>query len=543
MRTLWLPSIAILTVPLFSVVSSTPRCKCRSYEACWPSTSEFSQLASKLSQPLIKPVPPASGCYPPSHPSGNCTNIVTLLTDGPHRSNFPGAMQSPNFETFTFKNGTIDACYYNTTLGFPCDQGNIPILGVDARQVSDIQAAVTFAAGYNLRLVIKNTGHDFLGRSIARGAFMIWTHNLKNISYDDQFVPTGAPSNEAYQALTLGAGVQWFEAYDAANTNNRTIVGGLSIGGSVGAAGGWIQGGGHSILSPKFGLGVDNAIQFTVVLASGEYVTANEYQYSDLFWALRGGGGGTYGVVVTVTYRTHEVFPVTSIFFQINATTPESALNVATEYFKLQPSWSDAGWGGYSFFTGTPGELQGMYLAPNVSEAQVNATLNPFLDNARAVTGAQNVVSSVTSIPTYYEWYLSFFNTTGQVGTNGELISRLLSREAAEQQPDKVAEVVLNVSAKPWSTRVQINPDSAGLNPEWRKSIGEFVTGISWQEGASTADINASLYEKNPEKTFFGSHYEPLKAIKKKYDVDDLFLVEEGVGSADWDTTLNCRLH
>ncbi len=144
MRTRWLQSITIVTVSFFSVVASTPRCKCLSYEACWPSTSQFYQLASKLSQPLIKPVPPASPCYPPSHPSGNCANIVTLLTDGPYRSNLPGAMQSINFETFTFKNGTIDACYYNTTLGFPCDQGNIPILGVDARQVSDIQAAGLF---------------------------------------------------------------------------------------------------------------------------------------------------------------------------------------------------------------------------------------------------------------------------------------------------------------------------------------------------------------------------------------------------------------
>jgi hypothetical protein len=148
---------------------------------------------------------------------------------------------------------------------------------------------------------------------------------------------------------------------------------------------------------------------------------------------------------VTVTYRTHEIFPVTSILFQINATTPESALNVTAEYFKLQPSWSDSGWGGYSFFT--PPVLQAIYLAPNVSEAEVNATLNPFLDNARTVTGEQNVMSFVTSVPTYYEWYLSFFNKTGQVGGKGELISRLLSREAAEQQPDKVAEVVLNVSA------------------------------------------------------------------------------------------------
>lgn len=55
--------------------------------------------------------------------------------------------------------------------------------------------------------------------------------------------------------ITLGAGVQWQEAYDAAFAHNRDIVGGLSMGATVGAAGGWLQGGGHSALSPSYGLG------------------------------------------------------------------------------------------------------------------------------------------------------------------------------------------------------------------------------------------------------------------------------------------------
>ena len=56
-------------------------------------------------------------------------------------------------------------------------------------------------------------------------------------------------------AFTFGAGVQWFEAYEAAQQHNRVIVGGISQRGSVGAAGGWLQGGGHSALSPNYGLG------------------------------------------------------------------------------------------------------------------------------------------------------------------------------------------------------------------------------------------------------------------------------------------------
>lgn len=56
-------------------------------------------------------------------------------------------------------------------------------------------------------------------------------------------------------AITLGSGVQWQEAYDAVFAKGRNIVGGIAPGASVGAAGGWLQGGGHSILSPQHGLG------------------------------------------------------------------------------------------------------------------------------------------------------------------------------------------------------------------------------------------------------------------------------------------------
>ena len=58
-----------------------------------------------------------------------------------------------------------------------------------------------------------------------------------------------------FAAVTLSAGIQWHEAYDPIEAYGRLVVGGHSIGGSVGAAGGWVLGGGHSALSPTFGLG------------------------------------------------------------------------------------------------------------------------------------------------------------------------------------------------------------------------------------------------------------------------------------------------
>lgn len=75
---------------------------------------------------------------------------------------------------------------------------------------------------------------------------------------------------------------------------------------TVGASGGWIAGGGHGVLAPNYGLGVDNAMQMKVVLPNGTFVTANRCQNQDIFFALRGGGGGTFGVVTETTSKLHQ---------------------------------------------------------------------------------------------------------------------------------------------------------------------------------------------------------------------------------------------
>ena len=149
----------LLTVALcLASVSSkqTSDCRCTFGSACWPSDSDFQVLASKLSQPLIYPIPPATPCYNPA--AGNCTEVQAGWVNGIWRSDQSGAAQETNWETYTFPNGTIQGCYLNTALGFPCQQGSVPVLGVDAIKPSDIQEAVKFAGDHNLRLVIKNTG-------------------------------------------------------------------------------------------------------------------------------------------------------------------------------------------------------------------------------------------------------------------------------------------------------------------------------------------------------------------------------------------------
>jgi FAD/FMN-containing dehydrogenase len=73
--------------------------------------------------------------------------------------------------------------------------------------------------------------------------------------------------------------------------------------GDVTVAGGWSQAGGHGTLTHQYGLGADNALEFKVVTADGNYIIANAVMNPDLFWAIRGGGGGTWGVVVEAVYK------------------------------------------------------------------------------------------------------------------------------------------------------------------------------------------------------------------------------------------------
>ncbi|CAG8760219.1 9747_t:CDS:2, partial [Acaulospora colombiana] len=127
------------------------------------------------------------------------------------------------------------------------------------------------------------------------------------------------------------------DVYKAADEHSVVVVGGGSY--SVGAAGGWILGGGHSSLSPQYGLGVDNVVQFEVVTPDGELRTVNAYKNKDLFWALRGGGPG-FGVVTKVTYRTHPaITSIARLSLNVTYTTP-SYRNLLRTYLLLQPTLS-----------------------------------------------------------------------------------------------------------------------------------------------------------------------------------------------------------
>lgn len=188
----------------------------------------------------------------------------------------------------------------------PCTLGNYVSCAVQVRNVEDAQKTPAFAKKNNIRPVIRNIGHDYSGKSTGAGALAIWTHNLKSIDVVDTY-------NQPWykrRAVKLGVGVQSYEAYKFADAHQGTVVGGNCP--TVGIAGGFTQGGGHSPLATKLGLAADQVLEWEVLTSAGALIRATPAANEDLYWALCGGGGSTYGIIISMTVKLHPTFSVAS---------------------------------------------------------------------------------------------------------------------------------------------------------------------------------------------------------------------------------------
>jgi len=111
-----------------------------------------------------------------------------------------------------------------SSLSTNCTHGGAPVYAVNVSSVSQIQLAINFARNANLRLVIKNTGHCYLGKSSGAGALSIWTHNLKDIKFYESLE---TPGGYVGPAVKVGAGVTVREVYEMADRNGVSALGGI----------------------------------------------------------------------------------------------------------------------------------------------------------------------------------------------------------------------------------------------------------------------------------------------------------------------------
>ncbi|KAK4183675.1 hypothetical protein QBC35DRAFT_90902 [Podospora australis] len=533
-----------------------PRCKCFPGESCWPSTREWTAFNRTVNGRLIATVPLAQACHAPNLDAAKCQALRDQWQSPEIHMNNSASIMAPFFAN--------QSCDPFTDASKPCTLGNYVRYAVAAESASDIIATMNFAKNNNIRFVIRNTGHDYNGRSTGAGALSVWTHKMKEITWknwDDKYYKG--------TAVKLGAGVQGYDVLEAGLKVKQVVVGGECP--TVGPSGGYTQGGGHSALSTSFGLSADNTLEWEVITANGRLIKATRTQNTDIYWALSGGGGGNYGVVVSMTVKTFPDAPVgaaTVSFFAANNPT-ETFYKGIDAFHAALPAMVSAGTMVVYYFTSNF-----FMIAPatayNKTAAEVQTIMTPFL-NALDTLGV-NYTSAVSVSPRYYEHYDTYFGPLPvgaiQVGI-AQYGGRLIPLSTFTQNPRGLSETSRYIAEK-GVTFIGVGTDVSkfapnkanSVLPAWRKTLVHATLTTEWSfdpakwplmlqnQKLMTEDIMPAIERITPgsgaymneadfqqprfQKEFFGDNYNELLKIKRKYDPDNFFYAKNAVGSEAW---------
>ncbi len=279
------------------------------------------------------------------------------------------------------------------------------VYAVAARNAQDIAAAVNFARKNDLRVAIKGGGHSYQGTSNAPDSLLIWTRYMNHIEMHDAFVPQGYGGVvQSQPAVTVGAGTIGMEAYQAVTTQAGKYVQGGGC--TTVCLGGLVQSGGFGSHSKRFGTAASNLLEAEVVTADGQIRVANACTNPDLFWALKGGGGGTFGVISKMTLRVYdlpEFFGVAN--FKIKASSDDAYRRLIRKFLSFyRENLLNEHWG--EQVTLSPDNtLEISMLANGLDENQPKQIWQPFVEWVKR-SGVYSFKSPIVlgNIPARHYW-------------------------------------------------------------------------------------------------------------------------------------------
>lgn len=540
----------------------------------WPSSEEWTQFNASLGGVLLMPPPPGGVCHE-GQPNYNISLCSTVATEWVSDWSFHVDNPISNGEN----NWNNDSCLPDPA--YPCSGEGYPIYVVNATTVEHVQKAVNFARERNIRLNVKSSGHDFLGRSVAPNSLSIWLHNMHGIQLHESFTPQSGNAcdctppglNASGPAITFMAGDNQGLVYAAANTIGMAVP---VAGAPTVCYGGYITGGGHSLTGARYGLGADLILELTVVTPDGKLVVANTCENPDLFWALRGGGGATFGVITSFTLALNPDLPTVQVLWGAALVVNNSVhfYDAAAYAFSQYPTLVDAGWAGYGSTTPSNTTLPGTGSAFGVLWNGFGRTLDQFVELIEPIEEYINRTwpgefvfgSSVANWTSYYAYWSTHPDTSSPVGRDIIVGSRLLDK-AALNNPN--LSYYLAHAMGPGGGLAQyliagpgVHDKPLSLNsvcPAWRTAYSHTVTGAGWlpfDTAAMTESINsmndyiadlvelapntgayvneADPFEENYHEVFWGSNYPRLLAIKKAVDPSDVFWCRACVGNEGW---------
>ncbi|CAD6452299.1 200ca50e-fd55-49ae-b11c-d6c02fd245bd [Sclerotinia trifoliorum] len=530
--------------------------KCRNLpsDPSWPNKSQWNQLNATINGRLIQGTPLGQPCYEPQLNSEKCAQIQSEWINLPPYENDPVNIMAPYWQNNSCN--PILATNTNNT----CILGNLASYALNISNAGDVIAGLEFARENNIRVTIKNTGHDFLGRSTGAGSLALWMHNLDEIAIFNY-------SGSLYTgpAARIGAGVRYSDLYPVVQEHGFRAVGGSCS--TVGIAGGYTQGGGHGPLGSAYGMGADQVLEWEVITASGQHLIVSPMHHADLYWALSGGGAGNFAVVLSVTVRIYNDGPVAGAAFTVVNN------DNSTAYWAAVQAWLQTllvldtidGLASVSTITADSFGLNFTALPGVTTTDSIHAVLEPFfikLGQLNLSLGNSYRADVHANFADFYNSFISQELYTSNLMVGGRIVPRLTVRDKATGLPALI-DIFRNITegggiiALPATNSAHKNYTPNALLPSWRDALFSVAFMKPLAENAELEDIHRNYAQLNTwqdrlrditpgagaymneatwdnvhwKADYFGSNYEALLKVKEKYDPEFFFWANAAVGS------------
>ena len=415
-----------------------------------------------------------------------------------------------------------------------------PAIIIQCTSVEDVMKAVNFASQNQFEVSIKSGGHNGAGLALINDGLVIDLSGMKQIDIDPvkkiAVIQAGCTLGDIDKAthehgLALPVGI-----------NSTTGIGGLTLGGGIG------------YLSRKGGLTIDNMIEAKIVLTNGEVVIANKTTNTDLFWAIRG-GGGNFGVVVSFTFN---LLPIKNVYAGPMLWPMEQGAELLKFYDEFTKKATDDLYGFFAFMIVPPGDpfpvhlhnknmcgIVWCYTGPEEKRDEVFKPIRAFGPPAFDLVGElpMPVLNSLFDAlyPPGLQWYWKalYINELSneciqQAIKHGSNIPTLLSTTHFYPLDGKVhavheAETAWNNRKARW-IQVIVGVDPYPANAEkvtnWCKdyyhAMSPFSIGGSY--------VNFMMEEGQDRiKSSYGNNYDRLVEVKRKYDPNNFFHVNQNI--------------
>lgn len=418
-----------------------------------------------------------------------------------------------------------------------------PRLFAQCADAADVMTAVRWARANEIRVAVRGGGHNAGGLGIADDALVIDLSPIKYVHVDP-----------AARTVRVGGGSRWGDVDHAAHAFGLAVPSGIIANTGVG---GLTLGGGLGYLTRKYGLTIDNLLSADIVLADGSFVVASAEEHSDLFWAIRG-GGGNFGIVTSFLFQAHPVDTVCAgpMLWEL-----DQAADVMKWYREFIVQAPEEINGFFAFMTVPPGppfpealhlkKMCGIVWCYTGAIEDANRILQPvrsYRPPAWELFGPmpfpmlQGMFDGLYPPGLQWYWKADFFKELSDAAIaahveNGAKMPTMHS--SMHLYPVNGAAHRVGSNDTPWSYRdavwsqviVGVDPSPAQREniTNWARNYFDALHPY----GAGGAYVNFMMEEGDDRvRATYSGNYERLAAIKAKYDPDNFFRVNQNIKPA-----------